>query len=1012
VDGEDNGKGSDEVEIIGLGRKVINERKMLRFVMYIAVILAVITPLLLFQSYRLALQNGVKLYHRLYFVKAEHLVETAALRAGSEGDYLETLKAVWDEIPDKPEDEYICIVDTSTKLVLHSKAPWTVGNDVSGNLLPEERTTLGSLNREKRDFIGTYISSSGERQLAVFRTTEGRPYLLGIHRSESALIEEVRTTLKGLLITGILIIFLVSPILILVLYFIFRLIIQQRIEVENALREKESDLNSLFENMVQAVIYCRLLRDESGKAYDFEILNCNRSFERVFGYSSESVIGKSSIDIWPDAQEWLPAWMPSLENVSEMIETVQGEHFLKDIGKWVSLTVYSAKKGQFVCIFEDISEKRQHFQALAASEERYDLAVSATNEGLFDWNLESGRIWYNKRCMTMLGLMEDEADPDENAWLTRIHAEDEADVRDRYYRYLKQEIDSFEMEFRMRHNGGHYVHVLVRGIAQFGADDRAVRMVGTIQDITYRKLSESKLKENQQLLKAVADNFPRSFVGIIERDMNLSYISGALFSSLGLKERDYVGHSVLEYFPGKEAMVQEALAAAFSGEEHEFLYENNRIVLNYRVVPIRDASGEINRALTVAEDITERVEAEKEHRHLEEQLSHSRKLEGIGQLAGGIAHDFNNILTASIGFTDLTRHYLEQGNPRAKESLEQIDQCNVRAVNLIRQLLTFSRRQKFEAQILDINALLDDMRKMLRRIVPENIDLNIGLLDRSVHVKADPSQIEQVITNLVVNARDAINAGSEENIGSVELILEHKIFTEDMDLGLENLRAGEYVLIRVKDSGVGMDESTMEQIFTPYFTTKAVGKGTGLGLATVYGIVTQNRGQIEVRSEPGRGSEFRVLWPVTTEKHAEAAIDESGEEYHGDEHVLMVEDDELIRNMTSRYLRARGYHVTEAENGREAVSLMEKAAEGFDILFTDVVMPEMGGTELGRIFGEKYPGKPILFTSGYNDVLVNRDGVINDGIDFLRKPYTLQAMLQRIRQMLGEQGQERLPITD
>jgi PAS domain S-box-containing protein len=396
-----------------------------------------------------------------------------------------------------------------------------------------------------------------------------------------------------------------------------------------------------------------------------------------------------------------------------------------------------------------------------------------------------------------------------------------------------------------------------------------------------------------------------------------------------------------------------------------------------------------NAALVIAQDITER-------KRLEEQLYQSQKMEAIGRLAGGMAHDFNNILMVIIGYSEfLLDRYRDELDPLHKE-LEQIRRAGERAAALTRQLLAFSRKQVLQPQVLDLNLVVADMVKMLQRLIGEDIDLNIALEPALGHVEADPNQIEQVILNLVVNARAAMPQGGKLTIETANVELDEMYAHWHAEA-----KPGSYVMLAVSDTGCGMDAATKAHLFEPFFTTKAQGQGTGLGLATVYGIVKQSGGDIWVYSEPGQGATFKVYLPRIEEAVGPLQPNSAGTELpQGWETILLVEDEEGVRELIRTLLQSSGYTVLAAANGGEALLICEKYFGPIHLLITDVVMPHMSGPELVERLALLRPGLQALYMSGYSDEAIINHGMFERSLVFLQKPFTQADLKCRVRKIL------------
>ncbi len=395
------------------------------------------------------------------------------------------------------------------------------------------------------------------------------------------------------------------------------------------------------------------------------------------------------------------------------------------------------------------------------------------------------------------------------------------------------------------------------------------------------------------------------------------------------------------------------------------------------------------------EDITDQKKADANRRKLLEELSQSQKMESVGRLAGGVAHDFNNLLTAIIGNADLAMNTIEPDNV-VYDDLREIKTTAERAADLTRQLLAFSRRQIVELKIININNVLLETDKMLRRLIGENIEL-ITLPQQDLwQVKIDSGQLEQVLTNLVVNAQDAMHEGGKVIIETANVTIDNSYADSYV-----NTRPGDYVMLAVSDNGTGMDHETVKQIFEPFFTTKEKGKGTGLGLSTCYGIIRQNRGNIWVYSEPGTGTTIKVYLPRVTGKEEEKKVrTKTADLPGGTETVLVAEDEPAVRQVISRTLTDAGYTVLEASNGEEALALAGGCLDRIQLLITDVVMPRMGGRELSRKLEELKPGLKVLFISGYTDNAIVHQGILEKGIEFIQKPFQPSLLLKKIRKIL------------
>jgi nitrogen-specific signal transduction histidine kinase/CheY-like chemotaxis protein len=392
-----------------------------------------------------------------------------------------------------------------------------------------------------------------------------------------------------------------------------------------------------------------------------------------------------------------------------------------------------------------------------------------------------------------------------------------------------------------------------------------------------------------------------------------------------------------------------------------------------------------------ARDITER-------RRLEERLIQAQKMEAVGRLAGGVAHDFNNLLTAILGNSEMLLQQ-EGAGAGASECVLEIRKAAHRAAALTRQLLAYSRRQVLQPKVVDLNELVEGMRKMLARLIGEDVRVVVRPAPGLRSVRVDPFQIEQVIMNLAVNARDAMPDGGSLVIETQNVVLEHEYCQ-----GFPDLAPGAYVMLAVSDSGCGMGAKVMARLFEPFFTTKETGKGTGLGLATVYGIVRQSGGHISAYSEVGRGSTFKVFLPICEEQRKiQDGIPEPGQDPTGVESVLLVEDEEALRGIAKRILEHSGYRVSVAESAETAMRNLETFGD-IDLLVTDVILPGMNGRSLSDTLTRWRPGLKTLYISGHTEDAILHHGVLAEGIAFLQKPFTGQALTRKVREVLDADG--------
>ncbi len=536
--------------------------------------------------------------------------------------------------------------------------------------------------------------------------------------------------------------------------------------------------------------------------------------------------------------------------------------------------------------------------------------------------------------------------------------------------------------------------------AAIDRDDLSKGLVFTVMDITERKASMLALRQSEERYRALADNYPNGALFLLDRELRCISASGQALAAHGLVPENVIGRGIEEVFgPEAQDRVRTAVHAAATAAASPIEIRLRHRVYSAHVVPIRNEQGSITQVCLIAQDVTQQ-------RALEEQVRQTQKMEAIGQLAGGVAHDFNNILTAILGNVDLLgmqlRKRLAADDP-VFEVLRQAERSGQRAAALTRQLLAFSRKSAAHPEVLDPKTLLGDVEKLLRRLIPENVQLVIEVADDVGHIHADAGQFEQVLLNLVVNARDAMPSG-----GVVRVTVENHIEQERRDALAYSAGAVRFVRICVEDTGHGMDEATLDRIFEPFFTTKSAGAGTGLGLATVQSIVRDLHGSITAESTPDAGSTFTVLLSAvdSAQEIRTETVGASGV-LRGRETVLVCEDDASVRDLISVALRANGYDVLSAEHGANALLSAAEHDGPIDLLITDVVMPGMNGRELVERLANQDSRLRVLYISGYPSAVLRDYGVADAGEQLLVKPFRSEEMLRRVRDLLGAGAQAR-----
>ena len=510
-----------------------------------------------------------------------------------------------------------------------------------------------------------------------------------------------------------------------------------------------------------------------------------------------------------------------------------------------------------------------------------------------------------------------------------------------------------------------------------------------------RKKAEKDLKESEARYRSLAENFPNGALFLFDRQYLCLVANGKAFAQMGIRSDQVVGRILEKIFPELWESIKPHLDAALQGRETQFQTTINGRTFSNQALPVINAQGDLlGQGVVIAQDVTEQLRLQEEKETFESQYYQAQKVEAIGRLAGGVAHDLNNLLAPIIGYGEILLLDAKHDD-KTRESLSQILKAGLRARDLVSQLLAFSRKQTLEYKPVDLNRTVTDFEKLLRRTIREDIEFEMLLAPSIGTVQADRGQIEQVIMNLVVNAQDAMPDGGKLTIETGEAFLD-----EEYAVIHRGVKPGKYVVLAISDTGHGMDAATREQIFDPFFSTKGE-FGTGLGLATVYGIVTQHGGNIWTYSEPGQGTTFKVYLPIPREIQSESEVErKSITNLQGTENVLLVEDNEQVRNLVSDILKRYGYTVLAASSGEDALKVMESHNGRLDLLLTDVVMPGMNGRELYEIAVKHFPDIKVLYMSGYTDNVIAHRGILDEGILFIQKPFTAQGLALKVRKAL------------
>ncbi len=743
---------------------------------------------------------------------------------------------------------------------------------------------------------------------------------------------------------------------------------------------------------------------------DGRVMVWNRSSEEMFGWTREEVLGQRL----PTIPEHLAGELEELiarAAAGERIIGYETERLRRDGTLFpysLSLATHRDLDGNLIGIIghgSDVSERKLAEEELSRSRELYRVVVENSHDMVAVLDPMGRFVFASPSYEQVLGYS-----PDELVGVSPISLVHPGDVQ-RASDALRQVVTSQNaavVELRMRHKRGNWVFVEGTTTSVLHEDGQLRSILMSFRDISERRIAEEELREAEARYRLLVEQLPLvTYISVPGTSRRWVYLSPQLEEMLGYKASDWTSdfnNYLQAIHPDDRARTtSERAAATGKGRiaiEYRLIAADGRTVwVRDDAVVVRDLSGKPLYVQGYLLDISAERQAEAERRQLEAQLLHSQKMEAIGRLAGGIAHDFNNLLTAITGYSELIISELEPDSSLSRDA-EEIKNAAEQAAAMTQQLLAFSRRQVLQPALLNPNEVIEHMEKLLRRLIGEHIELVTELSEDVDSIRSDRSQIEQVMMNLVVNARDAMPDGGRIMIetGNVEVDTGRAAA-----LGLE---PGRYVMASVADSGSGMDDETMTHIFEPFFTTKGQGEGTGLGLATVHGIVEQSNGAIQVTSNVGEGSEFRVYLPVAVGGVAADRQPMPSGETHGTETLLLVEDEETVRQLVARVLRELGYDVHEKSSGEEALSFSTSFAKPIDLLLTDVVMPGMNGRELAELLTVSRPSTKVLFMSGYTEEAIVHHGVPVGEATFIGKPFTPQELARKVRSVLESSAED------
>jgi PAS domain S-box-containing protein len=642
-------------------------------------------------------------------------------------------------------------------------------------------------------------------------------------------------------------------------------------------------------------------------------------------------------------------------------------------------------------------ERQQAEEALRESEERYRRLHQSMMDCFVQVKMSGEIVDVNPSFLTMLGYSKEE--------IVKLRY---TDITPQRWHKFEQEIvetqilpfgysDVYEKEYIRK--DGTVFPVELRTFLLRDAKGQPSGMWAIVRDITERKQAEDRLRLQSAALDATANA-----ILITDRTGLVQWVNPAFCDLTGYTAAEAIGKNLRDLIKSNQhdqAFYQNLWDTIRSGQVWHGEIINRRkdgslYTEEETITPVRNPQGEISHFIAIKQDVTPRKALEAENQDLTEQFYQAQKMDSIGQLAGGIAHDFNNLLVPIVGYAELGMTETSPDN-KLHTHFEQIKGAGTRATSLTRQILAFSRRQVLEMTIVDLNQVITEFEEMLRRLIGENIILKTDLVADLPAIKADKGQLEQVLLNLAVNARDAMPNGGRLTIETTHVELDEGYVTRHV-----GTQPGLHVLLTVSDTGHGMDAVTQQRIFEPFFTTKTQEHGTGLGLSTVFGIVKQHDGNIWVYSEPGRGTTFRIYLPAAEILDSITQPDVPAiESFEGTETILVVEDEAAVRQLVGNMLRLYGYQVFEADDPTTGLELASAYPDIIHLLLTDVIMPAMNGRELFERLTVDRPELKVLYMSGYTDDIIAYHGVLDEGAVFVQKPFSVRSLLEKVRAVLG-----------
>lgn len=755
-------------------------------------------------------------------------------------------------------------------------------------------------------------------------------------------------------------------------------------------RQSESDCVQLFDSHPQAMwVY---------NVETLQFLMVNDAAVALYGYSRQDFSKMTIRDIRPP--EDVPALLESATQGPRGIEeSGVWRHRLKD-GRIIFAEISSHAfefegRNARLIMAQDVTERLAAEQKTRESEELFRAVSSVTTDVIWDWNVITGNLWWSEGLKTVFGHSPEESRRNLEFWKMRVHPDDLERVLGSTQEAMDSKEQNWEDQYRFFRGDGSIAHVEDSAYIIYDRQRKPVRCVGGMTDVSARKEAEDKLAQQAALL-----DMARDAIIVHDIDQRILFWNKGAERIYGWTAEEAVGQSLgqLLYCDELDLLTYVAAVVAtgdWSGEIAQKRKDGSRIAVEVRCSLMRDGDGSPRSILSINSDITRRLA-------VEEQLRQAQKLEAVGQLTGGVAHDFNNLLTVILGNAEVLAERLSE-DESLRRLAEMTSAAAQKGADLIHRLLAFARRQALEPQAVDLNLLLKDIDGLLRRALSENIEVEFIQSAGLWNALVDPSQLETAILNLCINARDAMPLGGRLMIETRNI----SIGKDDVDWNAD-ISPGQYVIMAISDTGIGMESHVLTRAFEPFFTTKEVGKGSGLGLSMVFGFAKQSNGHVKIYSKPGQGTTVKMYLPKAIQAKKEVrSYANHAILPKGSEKILLVEDDELVLSYVAAQLENLGYQIISARNGQEGLHALREIAD-IDLLFTDVIMPgSLNGCQLAEEARKIQPNIPILLTSGYAENAIVHQGRLDLGVDFLTKPYRPRDLAAKVRLILdGKSGRQ------